>query len=512
MFVAKTTGSFVDNYMVAKVGDYYWTRQDQNELKVTWFFNDGDSFSDVIQRLRIWLVAITPPHLIENASEIRKIRVDLCGKCWETDSEVLINDRAFSGLTFTNGTIKASDEFVGKYVVRMEHANVNLAFYYTYFEDIIINGNFKANCAKVNNFLKCGFTNTVQFLHWKENGIGLVIGSTLSEQPTNNTNVHEIYADQLVFMQYNYEDIVNTNPSSGTALLNAAPDGHISNIVVSSSGKGIVNLRAGLNMYDSIHVYGLTEPDYGFYLDNTNTNFISTHLNNLYLDGCSLYMLNPRQISLSGATVFRHDNNGSGLVIFDTSEQNAMVSRFISTKNTFNTTLATGKKEIEFRTTGGGTWNKEQNIQSFGNMYYGFVEAFTTAPDTQESWRTTSGTYDIAPKYTIDREGSFEFDLKPYHKLNRGIGSTAIPSEWLITSSYQSQNGDDFGVYKLHVVLLPSGNYMAQVQQIGTNTNGISKGFVSTPTVSVNGIISINVQPSFRCGVFRCDSRNTLAI
>lgn len=511
-FISKSSSAFSDGFMVINGGGVYWERQPENTVKLNWFLNSGESANLAFPRLISWLSYAITEHYVENGSEIRKIQVDLCGNVHESSSEILIDNRLFSGLTFTNGTLKAADDFTGTYLVRMQHSSVDLAFYYTYFDDVIFDGNNVASCAKVNNFLKCGFSGKCQFIRWKPNGIGLIIGSTLDEQALNPSNVHEVIGDQLVFMQQPYEDIAVTNTSTGTALINAAPDGHISNVVVSSSGKGILNLCSGLNLYDKIHVYGLTEPDYGFWMDNTGTNFISTHLNNLYLDGCALYILNPRQISISSSTIFRHDSNTNGLIIFEASESNVQISHFISTRNTFNTTTA-NRPEVEFRTSGSGSWNQEQNIQSFANMYYGTVVAFKAySPETQESWKKTDGLFGLANRYPIDQSGSFTFDLTPYHNLNRGVGFSAVPSEWLIISSYQANNGDDFGVYKVIVVRLPTGNYMAQVQQVGANSGGISNGFASAPTVSSAGILTVVPSSLFKAAIYRIDSRNVISI
>ena len=115
--------------------------------------------------------------------------------------------------------------------------------------------------------------------------------------------------------------------------------------------------------------------------------------------------------------------------------------------------------------------------------------------------------YTLSSKYPNSMADTFTFDVSKHHNVSRGQNLSAIPSEWLIVSNWQASNGNGFGAYKLIVMLMPSGQYHAIAQPIGVTS---PVGFVSAPTISTSGVITVQLNQFYRGAIYRADSRKTI--
>ncbi|MFW2012685.1 hypothetical protein [Acinetobacter bereziniae] len=495
-----------------------WKRGRAGALKLTSFGNLKDAAS-AFERLFTFIKTL-PSSYMDNAQQIRKIDVDLEGFVWETKRAIL-GVQGIGGLNFINGHIKASDDFIGDYLIEFTDSVALRAYHYISWNHVIFDANRKTNCARFNRFLKCGVT-TCHFLRWKENGYGLVVGKTPTDTLGAAAEAHEFFVNgQSTFSQYDFSSIWAGQKSSGTALYINTYDGHYSDFVIAYCGRGVEHIKTGLNIFENIHIYGAEEKNYGFYIDCSSSNaFIN--LTNIYMDECSIRVLNPNQISIANSKVFRNDASEDGLIIFDTSIGTNVATRCVMIANHFNTSTFSGKKQIQFVTDSGGSWSGAipQDIKSCGNTILGYVRAFDTSMGGQTDWLHYDG-YNQVGKYAIDKTGTFTFDISKYQNIARGQNSSATVSEWLITSNWQSSSGSGVGAYRATVFKLPSGNFSALFEPIGvdlkfnettkTITKDLAFGFSSVPTISNSGVITVSLADFCQGAIYREDQRNYLS-
>lgn len=494
------------------------------------FFGEKDDATSAFNRLFKWVKTVTSSY-VDNGQGIRKIDVDLEGQVWELDSSIY-GIQGISGLNFVNGHIKAKSTFIGNYLIEFTDAEALRAYHYISFNHVVFDGNRVANCARFNRLLKSGVT-TCHFIRWKANGYGLVVGKTPTDTLGAGPEAHEFFVNgQCSFAQYDYSAIYAGQICSGTALYINTYDGHYSDFFIAATGRGIEHIKCGLNMFNNIHIYGVEQKNYGFFVDCTNVNpFLN--LNDIYLDECSFRALNPNQIIFTNNKVFRNDDSKDGLMIFDTSIQTNSVKRMIITENHFNTAQISGKDQIQFVTDSGGSWQTggEHDIQSFANTNLGYVNLYQSAISDQTDWRKWNG-YTLSGRYIIDVSGTFNFDISQYHKSLRTNDKSAVPSEWLIAATWQSTNGSTAGMFRLTVFRLPSGVYTGIFEPVGTSLKSTSTykeetiegvltktvatvtdyslptGFLEKPTMTNAGIVTVKLDNFYRGAIYRNDSRN----
>lgn len=488
-----------DNTMLVQANDgTLWKRNYAGKLNLK-FFGETSDAATAFENLFSFVKTLTSK-LSENGQPIRKIDIDLQGLIWET-SRPIYGIQNIGGLNFVNGHIKAKDDFVGEYLVEFTDDEALRAYHYIFWNNIIFDGNRKTSCMKFNRFLKCGVT-TCHFLRWKENGYGLVVGKSPIDTKGAAQEGHEFYVNGgSTFAQYDFSSVYSGAIPSGTALYINTYDGHYSDFVIAYCGRGIEHIRTGLNIFENLHIYGAQEKNYGFYIDCTGTNsFIN--LVNIYMDECSIRSLNPNQIIITNSKIFRNDDTNDGLIIFDTSVNYVDAYRVILENNHFNTSRISGKKQIQFVNNSGGLWGSSagQYIKSNSNTMLGYVDLIETGTDIQDIYKWDG--YAITKKYALDETGTFTLNLAQFHNKQNGQETSASCSEWLITSTWQSTNSDSVGAYKLVLFLMPSGNYIGSISAIGT-----PQGFSSTPSVSLNGILTVALNNFYRGAVFRTDSR-----
>ncbi|MFN4105454.1 MAG: phage tail protein [Acinetobacter johnsonii] len=507
----------------------FWKRGTSGSINLSYFGNTTDAKS-AFEKLFIWVKTNLSAYT-DNGQGIRKINVDLDGLVWET-SHPIFGVQGIGGLNFINGHVKAKDDFVGDYLFEFTDDNALRAYHYITFNHIIFDANRKTNCFRINRVLKSGFT-TCHFLRWKENGYGLVVGKTSTDTLGASEEAHEVFVNgQCSFAQYDFAARYNGQICTGIALYINTYDGHYSDFFIAGAGRGIVHDKCGLNIFSNIHIYGINEPDYGFFADCTGVNSF-LNIDNMYFDGCSFRALNPNQITITTNKIFRSDETNKALIIFDTSANNNYAKRIVITQNHFNTANPSGRNQIDFITESGGSWliGGEHDIQSFANTNLGYVKLYTTAASDQTDWREWNG-FTFNGKYALDKTGSFTFDLSQYHRSLRSNNASAVPSEWIISSTWQSVNGSSVGLYKLIAYRLPNGKYYGVFEPVGTALKSISTyseemidgvltkkvttltekeipvGFNSPPTLSENGVVSVNLSNFFRGAIYRCDTRN----
>ncbi len=494
------------------------------------FFGESNDATNAFNRLFKWVNTVTSSY-VDNGQGVRKIDVDLEGKVWELDSSIY-GIQGISGLNFVNGHIKAKSTFEGDYLLEFTDDEALRAYHYISFNHVVFDANRVASCARFNRLLKSGMT-TCHFIRWKTDGYGLVVGKTPQDTLGAGPEAHEFFVNgQCSFAQYDYSAIYAGQECTGTALYINTYDGHYSDFFIAAAGRGIEHIKCGLNMFNNIHIYGVQEKDYGFFADCTGVNpFLN--LNDVYFDGCSFRALNPNQIIFTNNKVFRHDNNKNGLMIFDTSIQTNSVKRTIITLNHFNTSQINGKDQIQFVTDSGGSWQSggEHDIQSFANTNLGYVNLYQTSLSDQNDWRKWNG-YTLTGKYIIDVSGTINFDISQYHKSLRTNDTSAVPSEWIIASTWQSTNSSTVGMFRLTVFRMPSGDYTGIFEPVGTNLKSTStykeeiisgvltktvetitdyslpNGFLEKPSISNNGIVTIKLDNFYRGAIYRNDSRN----
>lgn len=528
--IAMTDGSFWntsssgtdDGTMTVIANDgTIWKRGRAGALRLSSFGQIGDA-ATAFEKL-FTFISTLPSSYSDNGQAIRKIDIDLEGFVWET-SRTILGVQGIGGLNFINGQIKATDDFVGDYLVEFTDAVALRAYHYISWNHVIFDANRKTNCARFNRLLKSGVT-TCHFLRWKENGYGLVVGKTPTDTLGAAAEAHEFYVNgQCSFAQYDFSARYASQVCTGTALYINTYDGHYSDFFIAGAGRGIEHIQCGLNIFENIHIYGIYEPKYGFFADCTSVNAFLI-LTNMYFDGCSFRALNPAHINFTNNRIFRNDSNNEGLMIFDTTLATNYAKRCVITGNHFNTSYSGGKKQIQFVTDGGGTWHTglPQDIVSFANTNLGFVKLFETGYGGQNGWLQWNG-YTYGPKYALDQLNTFTFDVKPYHNLNRGQNASATVSEWLITSSWQSTSGNGVGAYRMTVFQMPSGGYYALVEPVGTGltstynatgptvttTKNRPIGFNAEPVISTTGIITVVLADFYRGAIYRQDQRNYL--
>ncbi|MFN4105915.1 MAG: hypothetical protein ACK4GF_07765 [Acinetobacter johnsonii] len=528
--IAMTDGSFwntspsgVDDGTMTVIADdgTVWKRGRAGSLRLTSFGAIDDSAS-AFEKLFTFINTL-PSSYSDNGQAIRKIDIDLEGFVWET-SRTILGVQGIGGLNFINGQIKATDDFVGDYLVEFTDAVALRAYHYISWNHVIFDANRKTNCARFNRLLKSGVT-TCHFLRWKENGYGLVVGKTPTDTLGAAAEAHEFYVNgQCSFAQYDFTQQYAGQICTGTALYINTYDGKYSDFFISGAGRGIEHIQCGLNIFENIHIYGIYEPKYGFYADCSGVNSFLI-LTNMYFDGCSFRALNPIHINFTNNRIFRNDSNAEGLIIFDTSIENNIAQRVVITGNHFNTAYDGGKNQIQFVNDGGGSWSTglPQDIVSFANTNLGYVKLFDTGYGGQNSWMQWNG-YTLGPRYALDQVNTFTFDVKPYHNLNRGQDTSATVSEWLITSNWQANTGNGIGAYRMTVFQMPSGGYYGLVEPVGTGLTSVYSatgpsvtttknkpiGFDAEPVISTTGIITVDLTDFYRGAIYRQDQRNYL--
>ncbi|MFW2011603.1 hypothetical protein [Acinetobacter bereziniae] len=492
-----------------------WKRGTAGTIKLSSFGSGVSAFD----RLFTWVKTLTAGY-VDNGQAIRKIDVNLEGRVWEIDTPIF-GVQGIGGLNFINGHIKASDDFIGDYLIEFTDSVALRAYSYISFQNIIFDANRKTNCARFNRLLKCGVT-TCHFLRWKENGYGLVVGKTPTDTLGAAAEAHEFFVNgQSTFSQYDFSSVWAGQKSSGTALYINTYDGQYSDFVIAYCGRGIEHIKTGLNIFENIHIYGAEDKNYGFYIDCSGSNpFIN--LTNIYMDECSIRILNPNQINITNSKVFRNDASNDGLIIFDTNIGTNVATRCVVIGNHFNTSTDSGKEQIQLVTDSGGSWSGAipQDVKSCGNTILGYVRAFDTSIGGQTDWLHYDG-YNQVGKYAIDKTGTFTLDISKYHNTARGQNSSATVSEWLITSNWQSSSGSGVGAYRATVFKLPSGNFSALFEPVGVDlkfnetTKTIIKdlafGFSSVPTISNNGVITVSLADFCQGAIYREDQRNYLS-
>ena len=507
----------------------FWKRGLAGKICLS-FFGEKNDATNAFAKLFKW-VKNTASYYIDNGQGIRKIDVDLEGQVWELDSSVY-GIQGIGGLNFVNGHIKAKDSFEGDYLLEFTDDEALRAYHYISFNHVVFDANRVTSCARFNRLLKSGMT-TCHFIRWKTDGYGLVVGKTPQDTLGAGPEAHEFFVNgQCSFAQYDYSAIYAGQECTGTALYINTYDGHYSDFFIAAAGRGIEHIKCGLNMFNNIHIYGVQEKDYGFFADCTGVNpFLN--LNDVYFDGCSFRALNPNQIIFTNNKVFRHDDNENALMIFDTSIQTNSVKRTVITQNHFNTSLVSRKDQIQFVTESGGSWKTggEHDIQSFANTNLGNVTLYQTSASDQTDWRKWDG-YELKAQYIVDASSTITFDISQYHKSLRSNDQSAIPSEWIITSTWQSTNNKTVGMYRLTAFHLPSGEFNAIIEPVGVALKSVStykeetisgvltktvttttdyelpQGFTEKPTISNSGIVTIKLANFFRGAVFRNDTRN----
>lgn len=515
-----TSSSGTDDGTMTVVADdgTIWKRGRAGSLRLSSFGQISDAAS-AFEKLFTFINTL-PSSYSDNGQAIRKIDVDLEGFVWET-SRPIFGIQGIGGLNFINGHVKAKDDFVGDYLVEFTDAVALRAYHYISWNHVIFDANRVTSCARFNRFLKCGVT-TCHFLRWKANGYGLVVGKTPTDTLGAEEEAHEFFVNgQSTFSQYDFSSVWAGAIPSGTALYINTYDGHYSDFVISYCGRGIEHIRTGLNIFENIHIYGAEEKNYGFYIDCSSSNpFIN--LTNIYMDECSIRVLNPNQIAITNSKIFRNDDTNDGLIIFDTSIGTNVATRCVMFGNHFNTSRTLGKKQIQFVTDSGGSWSGAipQDIKSSGNTILGYVTAFDTSMGGQTDWLHYDG-YNQTGKYAIDKTGTFSFDVSKYQNIARGQNVSATVSEWLITSNWQASNGSGVGAYRATVFKLPSGNFAALFEPVGvaltfnettkTITKDLAFGFLSVPTISNNGVITVSIADFCQGAIYREDQRNYLS-
>lgn len=525
--IAMTDGSFwntassgTDDGTMTVVADdgTIWKRGRAGSLRLT-SFGTIDDAATAFEKLFTFINTL-PSSYSDNGQAIRKIDVDLEGFVWETSTPIF-GVQGIGGLNIINGHIKAKDDFVGDYLVEFTDDVALRAYHYISWNHVIFDANRKTNCARFNRLLKCGVT-TCHFLRWKENGYGLVVGKTPTDTLGAEAEAHEFFVNgQSTFSQYDFSSVWGGATPTGTALYINTYDGHYSDFVIAYCGRGIEHIKTGLNIFENIHIYGAEEKNYGFFIDCTSSNpFVN--LVNIYMDECSIRVLNPNQINIANSKVFRNDASEDGLIIFDTSTGTNVAARCVMSGNHFNTSTTSGKKQIQFVTDSGGSWSGAipQDIKSSGNTILGYVTAFETSMGGQTDWWHYDG-YNQTGKYAIDKTGTFSFDVSKYQNIARGQNSSATVSEWLITSNWQASNGSGVGAYRATVFRLPSGYFSALFEPIGVDlkfnettkkiTKDLAFGFSSVPTISNNGVITVSLVDFCQGAIYREDQRNYLS-
>lgn len=528
-----TSSSGTDDGTMTVVADdgTIWKRGRAGSLRLTSFGSVNDA-ATAFEKLFAFIQTL-PSAYSDNGQVIRKIDIDLEGFVWET-SRTILGVQGIGGLNFINGHIKAKSDFVGDYLVEFTDAVALRAYHYISWNHVIFDANRKTSCARFNRLLKSGVS-TCHFLRWKEDGYGLVVGKTPTDTLGAGAEAHEFFVNgQCSFAQYDFTARFNGQVCTGTALYINTYDGHYSDFFIAGAGRGIVHDKCGLNIFSNIHIYGINEPDYGFYADCTGVNAF-LNVDNCYFDGCSLRALNPSQINFTNNKQFRNDQNTRGLILLDTSTASNYPKRMVITGNHFNTGYATGKSQIQFIAEGGGTWSTvaPHDIVSHSNTNLGYVSLYDTGYGGQTSWYKWNG-FTLTTRYLMDVGGStpttLTFDVSPYHNKNRGQNLSATVSEWMICANWQATSGNGVGVYLMKVFHMPSGGYYAAVEPFGAGLTSVSTysatgptvttvttknsptGFASVPVISTAGVISVDLSPFYRGAIYRVDDRNYLPV
>lgn len=80
------------------------------------------------------------------------------------------------------------------------------------------------------------------------------------------------------------------------------------------------------------------------------------------------------------------------------------------------------------------------------------------------------------------------------------VGTGIIPTIYLISANWQSNNADNFGAYLMTVVRMSTGNYIGSVVAFGSTS-----GFTAPPSISTSGVISVPLAQYYRGRVSRID-------
>jgi hypothetical protein len=260
-------------------------------------------------------ISIQAPYNLFNGSySSGLIEINFGGDC-ETDIPVALPK--CGGLIFSNGTLRASDNFVGDFVFKFIEPDPQ-AYLYLFFNNFHLDGNRLASCIMLDKFSRVFFN---QVTVTKYTDFGVKVGDTV------NVNAHELIVNGLFIGQYEWNDPDRpTATKTGVAMQVNTPDNHFSNITIFSGLKGL-EINKEFNQFNNVHVWGCEDRD-----NAVVVNAISpVTFDQCYFDGAALKIKNPYDISLTNSFFLcKPATKPSAFILFETMGGGSKMIRYLN--------------------------------------------------------------------------------------------------------------------------------------------------------------------------------------